>query len=533
MFASNGTSHRPDGLDATNNDGDEGAFVGNDEKKELSAFELDSFDDEAAVADHRSDPTLATAEVNGHATSLPPRLGVLPLAMIVFFNVSGGPFGMEESVRSAGFFFTILGFVVMPFVWSIPESLITAELGAAYPEASGGVAWVEEAFGSAFGWMAGYLGWVAGATDNAIYPVLFLDYVFQLSSTTGSTPHPLVRFLLLSSVSITLGFLNWLGLQVVGNMSIVIGLLSLAPFVVMIAIGSFQVDPTRWLDGPTSLQNTTDIGTTDTGESSVFDGVSLIQWRPFLNSLFWNLNSFDSTASFAAEVDRPGRTLPRAMFWAIIVINIAYIGPLLVAIGATDSTPAEWVDGYLARAAGIIGGAWLEGWVVLAAGIANIALFQAELSADAFQLMGMAERGFVPSIFSTRSRFGTPTYGIVLGVAVIVAMGSFDLDNLIEMLNLNYAIALLMEYAAFLKLRVTNPDGTWGEPLEWTRCGTYIDAPRSASIHTHSLFSLFRFDSSKTIPHPFWHHRMPRTAVISGDCNTCCHLRSKLQNAGI
>lgn len=93
-------------------------------------------------------------------------LGVLPLSMLVFYNVSGGPFGVEEAVRSAGFFVSILGFCIMPFVWSLPEALITAELGSTYPEASGGVAWVEEAFGSAAAWQAGYLGWMAGATDS-------------------------------------------------------------------------------------------------------------------------------------------------------------------------------------------------------------------------------------------------------------------------------------------------------------------------------------------------------------------------------
>jgi len=52
---------------------------------------------------------------------------------------------------------------------------MTAELGAAFPEASGGVAWVEEAFGSNLAWITGWLGYIAGVTDNAIYPVLFLD----------------------------------------------------------------------------------------------------------------------------------------------------------------------------------------------------------------------------------------------------------------------------------------------------------------------------------------------------------------------
>lgn len=85
-------------------------------------------------------------------------------------------------------------------------------------------------------------------------------------------------------------------------------------------------------------------------------------------------------------------------------------------------------------------------------------MFQAELSSDAFQLMGMADRGHLPKIFSTRSRHGTPTYGIALGTLVIVGMSVTDLDDLIEMLNFNYALALLMEYCAFLKLRMSRPD---------------------------------------------------------------------------
>ena len=96
----------------------------------------------------------------------PKHLSLVPLAILTFYNVSGGPFGIEASVRAGGNFFAILGFLILPFVWSVPEAAVTAELGSAYPEASGGVAWVEEAFGQKAGLMAGYLGWVAGATDN-------------------------------------------------------------------------------------------------------------------------------------------------------------------------------------------------------------------------------------------------------------------------------------------------------------------------------------------------------------------------------
>jgi amino acid transporter len=85
-------------------------------------------------------------------------------------------------------------------------------------------------------------------------------------------------------------------------------------------------------------------------------------------------------------------------------------------------------------------GPWLGGWVVFAAGIANLAMFLAEMSSDAFQILGLAERGYLPKIFSQRSRYGTPTYGILVGTCVILAMSVSNLSSLIELLNFNYAL---------------------------------------------------------------------------------------------
>ena len=118
----------------------------------------DEDDDEErtlALGEHSEDP------FESHVSS---KISMLPLAVMVFYSVSGGPFGVEASVRSAGNFYTLLGFLIMPWIWSVQEALMTAELGTAFPEASGGVAWVETAFGTSAGWMAGYLGWVAGTT---------------------------------------------------------------------------------------------------------------------------------------------------------------------------------------------------------------------------------------------------------------------------------------------------------------------------------------------------------------------------------
>jgi hypothetical protein len=106
--------------------------------------------------------------IESHYTEAPEKLGCVALAVLIFYNVSGGPFGVETTVRAGGFFYALLGFLVFPFIWSLQEALMTAELGTAFVEASGGVAWVEEAFGPGAGWMSGYLGWIAGATGKRV-----------------------------------------------------------------------------------------------------------------------------------------------------------------------------------------------------------------------------------------------------------------------------------------------------------------------------------------------------------------------------
>ena len=42
---------------------------------------------------------------------------------------------------------------------------------------SGYVAWVTEAFGPFWGFVEGFLSWISGVTDNAVYPVMFLTYL--------------------------------------------------------------------------------------------------------------------------------------------------------------------------------------------------------------------------------------------------------------------------------------------------------------------------------------------------------------------
>ena len=58
--------------------------------------------------------------------------------------------------------------------------------------------------------------------------------------------------------------------------------------------------------------------------------------------------------------------------------------------------------------------------------VSQIGQFEAEMSSDSFQLLGMAERGFLPACLARRSRYETPTLAIVLSSAGICALSMFD-----------------------------------------------------------------------------------------------------------
>lgn len=96
------------------------------------------------------------------------KLGVWSLAILTFYSVNGGPFGMEGIVGAGGPLYALVGFLLL-FVWALPEALVTAELSAALPDSSGSVAWVETAFGSYWAFQKGWLSWLSGVSGIYIY----------------------------------------------------------------------------------------------------------------------------------------------------------------------------------------------------------------------------------------------------------------------------------------------------------------------------------------------------------------------------
>src|SRR5215470_8602738 len=67
--------------------------------------------------------------------------------------------------------------LLTPVVWSLPVSLVMAELASAMPDEGGYVTWVRRAFGGFWGFQVGWWSWVDSFVDVALYPALFVEYV--------------------------------------------------------------------------------------------------------------------------------------------------------------------------------------------------------------------------------------------------------------------------------------------------------------------------------------------------------------------
>ncbi|KAK8558356.1 hypothetical protein V6N13_038829 [Hibiscus sabdariffa] len=360
------------------------------------------------------------------------KVSVLPLIFLIFYEVSGGPFGVEDSVQAAGPLLALLGFLVFPFIWSIPEALITAEMGTMFPENGGYVVWVSSALGPYWGFQQGWMKWLSGVIDNALYPVLFLDY---LKSGIPALGGGLPRIFAVLALTLVLTYMNYRGLTIVGWVAVVLGVFSILPFVVMGLVSIPKLEPSRWL---------------------VVD-MHHVDWNLYLNTLFWNLNYWDSISTLAGEVDNPKKTLPKALFYALILVVLGYFFQLLVGTGAVPLDRELWTDGYFSDIAKIIGGVWLRWWIQAAAAMSNMGMFVAEMSSDSFQLLGMAERGMLPEFFSKRSRYGTPLIGILFSASGVLLLSWLSFQEIVAAENFLYCFGMILEFIAFVRLRMKYP----------------------------------------------------------------------------
>lgn len=376
-------------------------------------------------------PVSDVSEKNHSAPSLRRELNFSSLVALTFFCVAGGAYGLEDAVGAAGPLIVLLGILILPWLWSFPTALMTAELSTAMPEDGGYVVWVNRAFGKFWGFQEGWLSWLCSFADNALYPVMFVDYLAYLSGDMGPVERWLIGVALVGMTT----WLNVCGIRLVGFASALFTLAVLAPFIVMVIAGAPQVQPANWL--------------ARTGT---------IDWALLLSILLWNTSGWDNAGCCAAEVREPARVYPCAMIATVLLVTLVYLLPLAVGAGvATDWT--QWKEGYLPKIAMQIGGPSLGGWLTFAALISAAGMLNALLCTSARVPYAMAARGMLPrALCRLHPQYATPWVAILVNSIGISLLIPFSFQDLIQIDMFLYAAALILEFAALVWLRIKAPD---------------------------------------------------------------------------
>ncbi len=363
------------------------------------------------------------------------KMRMLPLIAATFFMVSGGPYAIEDILGGAGYGRAIVILLLLPVIWSLPTALMIGELASAIPAEGGFYVWVRRAMGPFWGFQEGWLSLSASVFDMAIYPAFVVSYLgkFDPSLTVGWRAYAWS----LGVVALCCLW-NLFGAPAVGDGSVWMSVLLLAPFAVFVILGfwrAFTLHPQVQWSGPAS--------------SSALSTAILVA--------MWNYMGWDNASTVAEEVHDPQRTYPRAMIASTAIVALTYILPL-AAMALSGLAVGSFETGDWTSAARNVGGPLLGAAIAAGGVVTGVGMFNALVMSYSRLPMAMAEDGMLPRFLSVRNKRGVPWVSVLLcGLAWALAL-KLPFEKLITIDLVLYGTSLLLEFVALVVLRFREPE---------------------------------------------------------------------------
>ncbi len=389
---------------------------------------------------------------------------LLPLIAATYFMVAGGPYGLEDIIGKAGYWRALLLLVAIPFVWSLPTSMMVGELASALPEEGGYYRWVKRGLGGFWGFQEAWLSMAASVFDMAIYPVIFVLYLGRIEPSWTAGPRGTLWAL---AVIVLCAAWNLKGAKAVGQGAVALFCVLLAPFAVLTAVGLWKAWFGHGVAGSGIGQGFAGLRV---GFARLKGPVAGGDLAGAVSIALWNYMGWDNASTVAQEVDEPQKNYPRAMLIAAALVALTYVLPL-AAVGMAGIPADRFSTGAWTDAARELVGPWLAVCVVLGGTINGVGMFNALMMSYTRVPYALAEEGLLPKAMAWKTEAGVPWVSVVLcSVAWALALG-MSFERLISIDLVLYGAALLLEFVALVALRVKEPEllrpfkvpgGLWG-----------------------------------------------------------------------
>ncbi|NCD68687.1 APC family permease [Mucilaginibacter agri] len=359
----------------------------------------------------------------------------LQLIVIIFFTVSGGPYGLESLISYAGSHAALLLLLVTPMLWDVPAILTVAELNSMMPMEGGYYQWVKNALGMRFGFYEGWWTWLYTFIDLAIYPVMFIQYATFFFPWMEQYQIPVcLVFVWLSAL------INILGIVQVGRASMVLAVAVLGPFVVLVIAALMHHSLSAHLPTP-SVRHLK------------FPALAMA-----LYTVMWNCLGWDNVTTYAGEVEKPVRSYLISVFGAFAIVIMVYFVVILIA--QQSGINAQTLSDNRFPALGeYIGGHWLGGLIAIGGMASAMGIYTAVLLSVSRIPKVMADDKLLPSALTRlHPKYNTPYLSIIICSLVVSLMILWSFDELLIIDVTVYGAGLFLEYATLIKMRIREPD---------------------------------------------------------------------------
>ncbi|HVM92734.1 MAG TPA: APC family permease [Terriglobales bacterium] len=362
-------------------------------------------------------------------------LTLWPLVAATFFMVSGGTYGTEDIVHGAGYGKAILILLLTPLLWSLPTAFMIGELSSALPFEGGYYAWVRRAMGNFWGFQEAWLSLVASIFDMAIYPTLFVAYLTRMFPYFQENHRGVLVAL---GVVIICAAMNIAGVKVVSTTSLWLFFALSAPFAAIFVIAPFKIGV---------LANAVTKPTTSNVD--ILGGLLICMW---------NYMGWDNASTIATEVERPQRTYPRAMLWAVVIVALSYVLPF-AAMWMTGLPASAWETGAWADIAQLMGGPVLRMALVAGGMMSGFGMFNALVMSYSRLPLAMAQDGMLPKVFAKLHPKSRAPWVAIIALAIGWGLAlNIGFERLVTLDIMIYGASLTLEFVALIVLRVREPE---------------------------------------------------------------------------
>lgn len=299
--------------------------------------------------------------------------------------------------------------------------LCFADAGSRVSLSGGTYAYAEVAFGPYIGFVVAMSLWLgSNVLASAAVANVFVDTLAQISPRLGL---PIMRAGVLVFIYAVLAAINVRGVKIGSTVVQTVAAAKLLPLLILVGVGIFAIN----------AKNLTWPGMPPAGELA---RTSVILFFAFLG--------IESALTPSGEVREPARTVPRAIFAALILVTLIYMGLQIVAQGVLGAELATNTKAPLAETARRVLGSGGQMLVILGAAVSTFGYVAGDMLAAPRGVYALGRDRLLPAVIgSVHPRYRTPHVAIVMHAALCLG---FALSGSFEKLAVLSVLATLIVY---------------------------------------------------------------------------------------